>query len=281
MARVSNPRDLAKDAVKRAVKNALALGGGVLGRSADRSLILTYHSAGSRDHAMNVVPEQFRIQMEWLASSCKLISVDDAIVCAPGVAVTFDDGYRDTLTHAWPVLAEFHVPATAFIVPGRVGGRLDHDSGLTGSELMTWTEIRELAALGMDMGGHSMTHPRLADLDEAKQRQEIRDCKTVLEDRLGQKVSGFAYPFGSAWDFDDTSRQLVQESGFNYALSNRYGVNSTPIDKWDARRIWIDRSDTLASFTAKVDGRLDMLSLLDTGLGMGIRRSLNRVLRIR
>lgn len=267
-----------KDWVKRGLKRSLAFFCARPEESLTR--ILTYHSVGERDHAMNVTPEAFRAQMEWLASEGVVISLADAMEGVPGVAITFDDGYRDNLTQAAPVLYHLEFPATVFVVPGRLGGMLDHDHDIETSRLMTWDEVIELESMGMTVGAHTMTHARLSHLDRTAQEYEIAECKAVLEDALGHEVNALAYPFGSAADYDAISREVAQAAGYDFALSNRYGPIDAAEGRWDVRRIWIDRTDSLETFMAKVDGRLDALTYLDTDWGLRARRGLNRTLGV-
>ena len=89
-----------KGTLKKAVKLAAATLGHVLPRHEAASRILTYHSVGTRDHDMNVSPEAFEQQMAWLAENQLARPLSDAVEGKPGVAVTFDDGYRDNLIEA-------------------------------------------------------------------------------------------------------------------------------------------------------------------------------------
>lgn len=243
------------------------------------SVILTYHSVGTRDHEMNVTPTAFREQMAWLADHAQVVPLAQAVDIADGVAITFDDGYRDNYTEAAPVLAELRLPATVFAVPGRMGAWLDHDVHGPESQLMSWDELRALAANGWAVGGHTMNHPRLSALIVDAQRTEIGGSKRELEQNLSMPIEAFAYPFGSALDYTKTSCALVHECGFSFALSNRFGVNDALADRWALRRIWVDRSDTLESFRAKVEGRLDRLAWLDSAIGIRARRLMNQLLR--
>lgn len=230
---------------------------------------------------MNVPPGDFRAQMEWLASHAEVISLGQAAGLAPGVAITFDDGYRDNLLYAAPILDELGFPATVFVVAGRVGGMLDHDTDPVTAALLTWDEVRELESIGLTIGAHTLSHRRLSGLPEEEQRREIGGCVEVLEKELGHSISAFAYPFGSAMDYTELTKRLVRESGFAFALSNRYGPNRPgTADPWALRRIWVDATDTLATFEAKVNGRLDLLAVLDSGMGIRARRLLNWALRV-
>lgn len=264
-----------KQRLKWAIKNAGALLGGLRhGRVTAR--ILTYHSIGYRRHEMNVTPEDFAAQMNWLVRNHPIITLEEAAAGAPGVAITFDDGYQDNLLYAAPVLHALEIPATIFMVSDRAGATLDADPEPDTGTLLTWDELRRLRTLGIQVGSHTRTHPHLAHLDETAQYEEIVGSKLQLEAGLGFAVTSFAYPYGSAADYDHTSIRLAEAAGYALAVSNRYGHNSPVEDRYALRRIWVDATDTLPLFRAKVDGRLDFLRVLDSNAALRIRRWLNR-----
>ena len=224
----------AKAAIKRLVKRVSMVPGGLLRASGVR--ILTYHSVGYREHDMNVTPEVFREQMEWLAAHYTVVPLDAAADAAEGVALTFDDGFQDNLLNAAPVLRRLNLAATFFVVSGRAGMVLREGDDPATSRLMNWEEVRALEAMGFDIGAHTLTHPRLSQLDEDGQRQEILEGARLLTERLGHDVALFAYPFGSAADYNELSARLAREAGFRFAVSNRYGVNGPARDRWALRR---------------------------------------------
>jgi peptidoglycan/xylan/chitin deacetylase (PgdA/CDA1 family) len=270
-----SPGTRGKALLKRVLKTGVRWSGQ---RDAAQTRILTYHSVGRRKHPMNVTPEAFAEQMAWLAEHAAVIPLAAATAGEPGVAITFDDGYRDNLKEAAPILAQWKFPATLFAVTGRMGGHLDHDEPCADARLLDWDELREIESTGVTIGAHTLRHCRLSSLSEAEQRSEIIDCKAQLEAALGHGVQCFAYPFGSALDYDETSVALVREAGFDWAFSNRYGVVQ-PVDRpFVLRRIWVDDTDSQATFQAKVDGRLDRLTLLDSSWGIRGRRLFNRLL---
>jgi peptidoglycan/xylan/chitin deacetylase (PgdA/CDA1 family) len=268
-----------KKLLKVATKHAARLAGGFFPRAGAR--ILTYHSVGARVHDMNVTPANFAAQMEWLAANARVICLAEAADGCEGVAITFDDGYRDNLTNAAHVLRALRLTATCFICTGRMGGVMDPCEDSAAGALMTWNEARELAASGIDIGAHTMTHPHLSQLCEEDQRREIAESASMIAEQFGYNPEAFAYPYGSSADYNAASIRLVREAGFRYAVSNRYGVNPPGSDRWTLRRIWIDTTDTLDTFQAKVTGQLDALALLDSAPGIALRRGLNRALRVR
>ena len=268
----------AKAILKRVTKGAFALAGRVLPHCTACSRILTYHSVGERRHEMTVAADAFARQMEWLAQTQRLLRLPEAAQALRGVAVTFDDGFADNLNVAAPILRENLVPATVFVVTGRMGGFLDNEPDPEHGRLLTWDEARELVAQGVEIGGHGVTHRRLSKLSEQEQRDEIYGCAEAIERELGERPAAFAYPYGATGDYDKTTKALVKGAGFEFAVSDRYGSNRETADIWDLRRIWIDATDSLESFKAKVEGRLDSLIVFDSTLGICARRAMNRLL---
>ncbi len=234
--------------------------------------ILSFHCVGTRNSAMNVSPADFRKQMAWLADHCRILSLAEAVHGVDGVAVTFDDGYRDVLLHAAPVLHALSIPATCFVLPGRMGERIQEDWDPDQARLLTWDEARDLESLGVAIGGHTMTHPRLTTLSREEQRREIGECKRVIERELGHSIEAFAYPYGREVDYDAGIVQMVREAGYRYAFSNQYGVHEPGADRLTIRRIWMERCDGLAGFKEKVQGRLDGMALLESPPGLWARR---------
>jgi peptidoglycan/xylan/chitin deacetylase (PgdA/CDA1 family) len=269
-----------KGVVKRAFKATARAAAPICRISSPCTRILTYHNVGSSSHEMNVTPDHFREQMTWLHANHRVISLEAACVEPTGVAITFDDGYRDNLTNAAPTLNELGMPATVFMVAGYAGKPLRAEQGSEAGLLMTWSELRELEAMGITIGSHTLTHPRLSTLDEAGQQMEIRESRVLLEEELGHKVSTFAYPFGAALDFTAETVQIVRDAGYSLAVSNQYGVTTPESDRWALKRIWIDETDTLQTFQAKVNGDLDALRWLDSPMGIRGRRLLNRLMRV-
>lgn len=264
-----------KNGLKRGIKSAIGALGSMQKKGSARARILTFHSIGHRRYEMNVTPEAFAAQMAWLASNQTVISLESAAAGGCGVALTFDDGYRDNLINALPILEHYGFPATVFVVSGCLGTTLPREREPESGTLMSPEELREAASRGLTIGGHTRSHPRLSTLAPERQMEEISGCKADLEEILETRVRTFAYPYGSALDYDSESMQAVRRAGFELAFSNRYG----PVDPADGpfafRRIWIDSTDTLKSFEDKVSGRLDGLQLQDSALGIRARRLLN------
>ena len=186
--------------------------------------VLYYHRVGpfapGAERKMNVEPDRFRDQMKHVAQKYRVVPLDEVLAGATGnvAAVTFDDGYRDLMTHAVPVLRDLRIPATFFVVAGAVGAK---DAWYKGEqEVMTWEDLEQLKFAGFEIGCHSMTHPRLPELDDAKLGVEVVESKRLLEERLSIKVKHFAYPQGK---HDERVKAAVKAAGYRAAWATKSG----------------------------------------------------------
>lgn len=145
------------------------------------------------------------------------------------VAITFDDCYRDNLDAA-RVLADHGLPA-CFFVPTRFVGTdhvFDWDRSLKRMPNLTWDEVREMAALGHEIGSHTVNHADFGVVGPDEARRELVDSRKELENRLGQRVRFFAYPYGGVKNFRPEYLKLVQEAGYDACFSGFGGfIDST------------------------------------------------------
>jgi peptidoglycan/xylan/chitin deacetylase (PgdA/CDA1 family) len=187
-----------------------------------------YHLVGPHqpsDHgytlALTVSTSQFRAEMDWLhAHQYHAISMEtlyralehDGPLPSKPVAITFDDGYRDVLWNAAPILYRLHMPATAFVITGRISGR--------DSSFLTWAELSLLEARGFAIGSHTVHHLELTLLDREEAKYELVASREALQQHLHRRVWWFAYPAGR---FDATAVELVGRAGYRLAFTTRPG----------------------------------------------------------
>jgi peptidoglycan/xylan/chitin deacetylase (PgdA/CDA1 family) len=204
-----------------------------------RSCILTYHSLDSSGSVISILPAAFRQQIEYLVESGARIVPVEAARDRPGsIAITFDDGFRNFYEHAFPVLREFRVPATVFVVSGYCGRRNDwpsqpRNTGVVTADLMSWSEVEEISRAGIGIGAHTVTHPRMSGLSSAEVEEELTRCRAALEDRTGRRVSTFAYPYGES---TPEVRAAVRRQ-FDWACGTRLAYLSAGSDAADLPRI--------------------------------------------
>ncbi len=227
--------------------------------------ILYYHRVGPPRKGLPrkgfVTPEAFRAQMAWIRRSAwRVLDLDDYAdalaaggkVPRRGVIITLDDGFADCRTHAAPVLEEFEIPATFFIVAGAVGGT-DHwnPTHRTHPEpLMGWKDLRILRRNGFSIGSHTMHHRRLAGLSVDETWKELASSKARLEEQLGCPIRHLAYPQGN---WSPAIAALVREAGYRSACSTRSGSvqNGMPY-QYALPRIPISASDSIVAFAGKL-----------------------------
>ena len=132
---------------------------------------------------------------------------------------------------------------------------------------MTWDEARELAAAGVELGGHTVTHPILARLDRATAEREVGEGAAALRRGLGEaRVTTFAYPWGRRWDFDADSQRAVRLAGFDAAVTMHPGVNVASSDPYTCARVAIDDTCELHMLVAEACGGFELLRRLGLNL---------------
>lgn len=217
--------------------------------------VLMYHyiqpSAG-RDKLtvdLSVQPEHFEEQMHYLAAnSFTTISPQELenflqygiTLPAKPIILTFDDGYRDFYTNAYPILKKYKLKATNFIPTGLVNNP---------SYLQT-KDIKELSQdPDITLAGHTVNHVDLPMYSDEEALKELINSKNKLEEILSREVKYFAYPYGS---FDGRIVALVAKAGYKLAFTTVYGSNQTSSAKLSEPRVRISGNDSLDVFISKI-----------------------------
>ena len=233
--------------------------------------ILLYHSIASdvaRGYRPFAVSEaQLDTQLAALRSlGCTPVPLAalDGPLPPRSVVVTFDDGLAD-FAAALPILRRHDVPATLFVTAGYVGGeaRWLARLGEGGRRLLTWDELADVAAAGVEIGAHGQTHVALDTLPARAARDEVERSKATIEDRLGVPVRWFAYPHGY---YDTHVRALVRAAGFSGACAVKNALSSAADDRYALARIPVVPDAE----------RLDLARLV-TGRGVPVARTAERV----
>lgn len=165
--------------------------------------ILTYHSIDPSGSVISIDAAAFRRHVEWLAAApLRVTTVEELLTLPPdadAIALTFDDGFENFGSIAWPLLRDHGLPATVFVVTGRVGGENDWDNGgikVPRLPLLDWEDLARLGQEGVVLGSHGATHERLDRLRSGALEQEIEGSIEQIEAATGVRPALFCYPFG-------------------------------------------------------------------------------------
>ncbi len=177
------------------------------------------------------------------------------------IVLTFDDGYKDNYTHAFPILKKYGFKATIYLLGTLKYNKWDVEKPENPEKsfpLMDDNEILEMQEYGIEFGGHSMTHSEMSKIEKKVAHEEIIESRNILEKKLGRKLVCFAYPYG---DRDEGVRNLVKEEGYEFAVATDSGDISFQEDLYNIRRIGIFPTNGLRSFRRKTSGKYNFIKI--------------------
>lgn len=222
------------------------------GRSRDRHKqisksvpILMYHSISDNPkNLLCLAPERFSEQMKYLKDAgYHTITFNDLADWKEGrpipekpVLITFDDGYRDNYTNAFPVLQKENLDATIFMVYGFFNGK----------NSLTDDMAKEMLASGLiSFGSHTESHMDLTTLPLDRLKEEVIQSKTDLEKMLGIPITAFCYPSGR---YNDKTLELVKEAGYQFAVTTKPGWAERDQGDYTLHRVRINGDLTITAF---------------------------------
>ena len=223
--------------------------------------VLCYHRISDKPaRYTNLQPAAFEKQMNYLATHnfnvVPLATIVDAMQYGAKlprntVALTFDDGYKDNYTVAYPILKKHSFPATLFIYPAYISN---------GGAALTWAQLKTMSAdPTIHIQSHTYTHPDLGKVSrrssaDAKLKHELVDSKKTLEEKLGIKIDTLAYPYGV---FNSKVLQLTKAAGYRSAFTIGTRpipfVGEKPTDMWTVPRLMVNRGDSLALWASRME----------------------------
>ena len=218
--------------------------------------ILMYHYVGnppsmSRDllgYRLTVSLADFTAQMDWLAAhGFHPVDFNDVRAYFAGsqplpanpIVVTFDDGYADLYTNAYPILASHGFKAVAYIVSGFVGQ----------SRYVTPAQVVQMDQNGIEIASHTVDHANLARSSNSSVMHELVDSKRALENLLGHPVLDFAYPSGA---FNAQTVAAVQRVGYDTAVTTLFSVDHSVSDRYLWTRVRVGGGESLADFVSSL-----------------------------
>jgi hypothetical protein len=199
-------------------------------------------------HAVNSVPEKFSMTHETLN---KLFAMGKKY------RFMFDDGYQSIFNVLASAVPEICRRVHIFLVVAKIGGVNDWDvSGeLFRKRLLDWEQILELQSLGVRFGSHSLTHTDLTKLEVRELDREVKESKFILEEKIGQSVEGFAYPFGY---FNGRVITAVKDAGYKWAVTTSDSIWEGFGNPYRMRRINVSGLDPDWLLRVKINGLYDI-----------------------
>jgi peptidoglycan/xylan/chitin deacetylase (PgdA/CDA1 family) len=178
-------------------------------------------------------------------------------------ALTFDDGFRDFLTSAIPVLNECGYGATMFLPTAFVADSQCSDH-FRGRDCLTWSDVQALHSGGIEFGSHTVSHPILVELAWPRVESELADSKAAIEANLQSSISSFSYPFAFPQAdrlFCARLRALLIAIGYKACVTTTIGCSSDLSDPYSLRRLPVNNDDDVALLAAKLEGDYDWLAV--------------------
>lgn len=218
----------------------LAVIGGVIYWQSDGIPVLNYHLVNKEKlNALSITPEQFDEQMAYLhKNGYTTISPDQLLdylqdnkpLPEKPILITFDDGYQDTYTEAYPILKKYNFTATVFLVTDYVGNS---------SRYITWEQVKEMHNNGFTFGSHTLSHVSLSKITNEEAEYQLVKSREAIEWRIKKPVKYFAHPGGF---YNQTTSQLLQKSGYRAAFTVNLGRAKADNDVFAMKRIPIFES---------------------------------------
>ena len=210
---------------------------------------------------------RFAQHMTWLRErGYRTIGLDELVgsrsdndPLTPAVVITFDDGFHDFYLNAFPILTDMGFCATVFLPTAFI---CDRPVRFQDNLCLTWSDVRQLHSAGITFGSHTVTHPRLQSLRRPEVEMELRCSKNVIEDKLGTKVTSFAYPYSfpeADHEFVSYVESTLSHLGYRTAVNTTIGTTRRGANSLFMKRIPVNVYDDQSLFQAKLDGGYNWL----------------------
>jgi peptidoglycan/xylan/chitin deacetylase (PgdA/CDA1 family) len=172
--------------------------------------------ARSTNPAYCLTVNKFREQMGYLHNNgYKTLHFDQLLnsetqIPEKSLVVTFDDGWVDNYTNVFPILKEYGLTATVFVITGFVGKE----------NYMDWNQLREMIEAGISIQSHTVSHKPLAQLSTAEIEYELETSKKMIEHHLGKQISFLSLPHGV---FNGKVLKMAQLAGYHAVCTSEPG----------------------------------------------------------
>jgi len=218
----------------------------------------------SKFNRLRVKPVEFEKQLKWLSKNgwksftlSELVQLN--VIPSKSVVITFDDGYEDNYTEAFPLLQKYNFKATIYVVVNRFNKNWATDKDLNKSsdelnqeKMLSNEQLKEMINSGLiEIGSHTLDHSNLPSLSKEEKEKQILESKSKLESVFSITCKSFAYPFGF---FDGEDISLVEKSSYLNGTTTVVDVyKNDKYKKFEIPRIMISGRQSLLSFILKMN----------------------------
>jgi len=216
-------------------------------------------------YKLNTSPARFEEQLQSLNElGFRSVRLDETIASPNGesssarrVVITFDDGFRDFYDLAFPLLRKHDHIATMFLPTSFIG---EQPRKFKGTECMTWKEIRELRAQGIQFGSHTVSHPKLYDISWKEIEAELAVSKDTIEQEIGEETNSFAYPYAFPQEdraFVNAFTEILGRRNYRTCVTTVIGRVAAGANPLCLKRLPVNDCDDRPLLEAKLNGAYD------------------------
>ncbi|APC40442.1 polysaccharide deacetylase family protein [Clostridium estertheticum] len=212
--------------------------------------ILMYHSISyEKENILRVPKEKFRNQMKYLKdNNYTTLTLDELYsymktgkdLPSKPIVITFDDGYKDNYTNAYPILKKFKLKATIFVITNTI----DHEK-----DYLTSAEIKLMDSNNIRIESHTSSHEHLDQISYVDNLNTMKTSKIKLEKILNKKIDYIAYPYGG---YTPNTIKAAKQSGYKLAFSTEFGLIDKSDNIYSLGRIFVNSNFSLEEFKVKL-----------------------------
>lgn len=216
---------------------------------------ISEHTVKEKHNKWRVKPKDFEKQMQWFSKNnwtsytiTELTKLDE--IPEKSFVVTFDDGFEDNYTNAFPILKKYSIKATIYLVPTQTTNHWEKNNTSSISKLLSKEQIIKMQNSGLiEFGSHTLSHVNLSTIDNTQLEKEINDSKKEVEALIEKECEAFAYPYGK---FDDLIVDVVKEAGYKNATVVKRGLFEKDDDIFTIKRLGILGTESFPDFLLKI-----------------------------